>query len=125
MAPTQIERNLMDQLAEAREQIRQLQALLAPAETVRRVGGVYLSRGEALMLTQLRSGETLDKGKLRAAMDARRPEREGGELSSVPVMICRLRRKLAPIGVTIRTDWGRGFFIDAQSRMVLNDATVG
>jgi two-component system cell cycle response regulator CtrA len=37
-------------------------------------------------------------------------------IKTIDVMVCRIRRKLKPYGIDIKTHWGRGFYLPAEIR---------
>lgn len=45
----------------------------------------------------------------------------GAEEKIVDVFVCKIRKKLAPFGINIRTEWGRGWFIDPAERAALQE----
>lgn len=75
--------------------------LLTPSESV--VFGVLLRR------------ETVRKDQIMAAL-YRDFGKDEAEPKIVDVFICKLRRKLLPHGIKIKTMWGQGYFIDAETK---------
>lgn len=43
-------------------------------------------------------------------------QQDEAEIKIVDVLICKLRKKIRPFGVEIRTHWGRGFSLSAEAR---------
>lgn len=43
-------------------------------------------------------------------------EQDEAEIKIVDVFVCKMRRKLAPHGITIETQWGQGYFMGAASK---------
>jgi two-component system, cell cycle response regulator CtrA len=39
----------------------------------------------------------------------------------IDVMICKMRKKLEPFGITINTNWGEGFFMSEESKAKARD----
>ena len=61
----------------------------------------------------------LDKETLRHAMGS-----QAGDSDIVRVMICYIRKKLAPFNVTISSGYRRGFWIDEETRAALRAGAV-
>lgn len=72
---------------------------------------VLVKREEADKTTLHRVIETQ-----RAARINRPDTSEETNPKMVDVMVCNLRKKLKPFGLTINTLWGRGYYLDAQDR---------
>jgi hypothetical protein len=67
--------------------------------------------------------EEADKTTLHRVIETQRAQRanrpddpEETDPKMVDVVICNLRKKLKPFGVTIHTLWGHGYFLDAAGR---------
>ena len=43
----------------------------------------------------------------------------------VDVVICKLRKKLRPLGINIQTLWGHGYYIDSDGRDIVENILVG
>ncbi len=76
----------------------------------------------SFMLVLVKRDEA-DKATLHRVIEAQRAARvnrpdnsEETNPKMVDVMICNLRKKLKPFGLTINTLWGRGYYLDAQGR---------
>ena len=41
---------------------------------------------------------------------------EPGEEKIVDVLICKIRKKIKPYGIDIKTHWGRGYYLPAEIR---------
>lgn len=101
-----------------RERVAQLEAALglsvvAPIEfqlTAKetRVLGVLMARDiatrEAIMLG-LYAGRSTDEA----------------EIKIVDVFVCKMRRKLKPFGIDIKTKWGMGFFLETAQKRQIKD----
>ena len=74
-----------------------------------RIMGVLLSRPEA------------SKDQIMTAL-YRDTHRDEAEIKIVDVFVCKVRRKLKPFGVAIRTIWGVGYAIDEPQRGLLKKA---
>ncbi|MGV2188791.1 helix-turn-helix domain-containing protein [Agrobacterium vitis] len=46
-----------------------------------------------------------------------RTDEEEPEIKIIDVLVCKIRKKLTPLGVTIDTIWGRGYRIIASGRV--------
>ncbi len=82
--------------------------------------GVHLTRAERQMLRALVESSPRIATKS-ALLDALMQGREGDdapEVKIIDVRICKLRQKLAPLGVTITTHWGVGYTIEAPEGFV-------
>jgi two-component system cell cycle response regulator CtrA len=40
------------------------------------------------------------------------------DIKIVDVFVCKMRRKLKPYRIIIQTDWGRGYFLPAESKAI-------
>lgn len=77
----------------------------------------------AFMLVLLRRDEA-DKDTLHYVIETQRALRradnpETTDKKMVDVIICKLRKKLRKFNVDIKTIWGRGYFIDDESRQIV------
>ena len=82
--------------------------------------GLGLRRGEAHILRALMCGRVLSRASLLALAQGR-DLADGPALKTVDVQICRLRKRLGPIGVSITTVWGEGFKLLEPDIARLND----
>lgn len=57
----------------------------------------------------------------RAFRKSRLNSQESTDPKMVDVVICKLRKKVLPYGITIQTLWGHGYFIDAAGRKIVED----
>ena len=48
--------------------------------------------------------------------------RDEAEIKVIDVFVCKVRKKLKPFGITVRTVWGVGYAIDEPQRGLLNRA---
>jgi len=60
----------------------------------------------------------LSKGAAMDALYSTRPDQEP-EAKIVDVFICKLRKKIEPLGIFIDTSWGNGYALRAETRPVL------
>lgn len=101
---------------ELRERIRQIEEQLgmgfvAPmafdfTRTEEAVFGALLARDIA----------TKEMARLAMYADAHRSEDEETDIKIVDVYICKLRKKLKRWDIEIKTAWGRGYYIDADTK---------
>lgn len=88
------------------------------AGTVRFDGGhVSLTVNELALFRALLNakGRTLSKGQILDAMYGSKPSADEPVAESVNVYIHKLRRKLAVLGLEIRTHWGHGYFLESPA----------
>lgn len=86
--------------------------------------GWGLTGSEARLLGALTTRELLTK---EAAMTVLYPnvDADGGpQPKIVDVFICKMRKKLEPVGVCIETVWGRGYRLGAASKAIVAGATA-
>jgi two-component system cell cycle response regulator CtrA len=48
--------------------------------------------------------------------------KDEAEIKIVDVFICKLRRKLKPFGIEIKTVWGQGYMLTAETRAKLRES---
>lgn len=48
-------------------------------------------------------------------------ERDMPDQKIIDVFMCKLRKKLAPHGITIETDWGRGYHLSDETKQIITD----
>lgn len=104
---------------------------LPPAVAAARDIDLMISCMRAFKVTKLMASfmmvllkrEEADKAVLHRVIEAQRASRtsrpdstEETDPKMVDVVICNLRKKLKPYGLTIQTLWGHGYFIDAEGR---------
>lgn len=98
---------------ELQETVRQLQKKLYQPEWVPPLS-FRLTVMEGRILAALMVRQYCSKDDLHLAIsDATGPQTE---VKIVDVFVCKMRRKLAPFGVAIKTDWGRGYHMPAASK---------
>lgn len=112
------ERFLREQLEEAQERIRWLEFALKPPKS-QFVPELRMSRAyEAVLYALLTTSSPLDQEKLRRRIDVALGHFESTAPKSVDVVICRLRKQLGALDppITIRNAWGRGYWMDDESK---------
>ena len=87
-----------------------------------------LTRLEATLMGVLLRRDEADKQTLHGAIEqqrftrATRPDSlDPTDPKMVDVIICKLRKKLKPYEVFIKTIWGRGYYIDGASRKIAHE----
>lgn len=108
-------RRLRDELDEAHETIRQLRRQLAPYEALPD-WVPPLTPVEDTLMRHLLARDLVTAASFSAAipLDALKSH-EGDEDKRIKAYVFRLREILAPIGVRIRTVWGRGYALDRST----------
>lgn len=72
---------------------------------------------EAAMLALMLKRDEVTKAQLHTVIEqSRGAGKEPTEIKMVDVMICKLRKKLSPHTIEIKTMWGLGYFMPRQSR---------
>jgi DNA-binding winged helix-turn-helix (wHTH) protein len=61
----------------------------------------------------------------RALRRSRLNNSETTDPKMVDVVICKLRKKLKPLGINIKTLWGRGYYLNEESRKVAESILTG
>ena len=76
-----------------------------------------LTHQEALVFGVLVNRDLATKDAIMAALYAERvTDEEVPEPKITDVFICKVRKKLKPFGIEIRTVWGQGWALDAETR---------
>ena len=91
-------------------------------------GGFIVAKGEVTRLTESEFNIFLRLWKAKPRMVTReqlmseaywlRNDQDEPDIKIIDVMICKVRKKLLPLGVGIDTVWGRGYRILEQERVV-------
>lgn len=74
---------------------------------------------ESKVMGVLLSRELATKSSIMTALYVDRHDGEVSEAKIVDVFICKIRSKLAPWNIEIKTRWGQGYFIPAAQRREL------
>lgn len=98
---------LRDEVAELRERVRLLEAALVGEWLPPREW--HLTRSEAQIFWLLARREFISREQLVTALYAARPDKDQPVAKIVDVHICKMRRKLDPLGAHIETVYGRGY----------------
>ena len=80
-----------------------------------------LTAHEAKLLGVLCKRPAVTKDGIMAAL-YRDEGRDEPEIKIVDVFVCKLRRKLTPFGVEIKTLWGQGYSMDAENKRRVAEA---
>jgi len=98
-----------------RERLMQLEQLLTGGFDEMPFGG--LTRSEAIVLRAIASAEDgAPRTRIYDLLYATHSSGEVAEPKIIDVLVCKIRRKLAPRGIAIETVWGWGYRIPAESR---------
>ena len=97
-----------------RERIKQLEALLGRRDEVPLC--LPLTRQEACLFGLMRKREVLTKEMAMSALYNHRPDSDGVDAKIIDVFVCKMRKKLKPLGIEIETLWGRGYRITGPSK---------
>lgn len=98
---------MQDSLERLRERVRQLEDALCP-QSVQIPVEWRLTGSEARVFAHLTTRDVATKSGLMLAMYSDRVDDEP-EMKIVDVFVCKLRRKLRPFSIEIRTVWGQGY----------------
>lgn len=111
---------------ELREKVEFLSAALTPPQSL--PIGLHLSASEERLLLTLAGREWASFDVLSAALywDKEEPR----ENQTIRVFVQKVRTKLKPFGITIKTRWGTGYYIEPEDRAKLKqlgsqEAAVG
>jgi two-component system cell cycle response regulator CtrA len=74
-----------------------------------------LTEHETIVMGVLLHRELATKDAIMTALYGGRVD-DAAEAKIVDVFICKMRRKLAPFGIEIKTHWGQGYFIAAPAK---------
>lgn len=108
--PTPTEKALRRRLDEAEEEIERLRQLIPaqmPLQAPREWG---LTRAEEKYLVALLDQKRVDKTAIYNTVYG--DDDSGPEIKIVDVIVCKLRKKLKPLGINIVTVWGRGYEVE-------------
>lgn len=106
---------LRDENEQLRETVRQLQEVLVPARSFcARLG---LTRQEDILFRHLASREIATQRSILLALYSDRADDPPG-WNIVSVMICKMRPKLRPHGISIELVWGVGYRLTGHEKIV-------
>lgn len=91
--------------------------------------GLKLTRLQASFMMVLLKRNEVDKDTLHHVVESQRAIRqsrpdnmEETDPKMVDVVICNMRKRLKPLGISITTVWGHGYFLNDISRKVVENA---
>jgi hypothetical protein len=125
VSPEQQISELREQLAEARETIRQLQEQLGSTTTRKFYDGISLTRREGVVLNMLMTADSLCSRE-RLLIGLYGPDAAADHnLNNISVAVCFLRKKLKPHGVEIPPIvYGEGYVMSKESKERLRSLEV-
>lgn len=97
-----------------RERVRQLEAVLTNGYERLPIGGLTCTEAAVLAVIAAADGGA-PKERILEAIYAWRSDREVPQPKILDVYVCKMRRKLAPLGVEIETVWGWGYRLPSES----------
>lgn len=100
-----------------REHLRQIVKAHGQNDRLSYSVSLRITRQEASVLCLLVRRGIVSIEQFRALIDSR----EGFDSNILTTLVCRLRRKIEPLGARIGTSWGSGYFMDGQSRQIIRD----
>lgn len=106
---------LREQLDTAHERIRQLEELLAPRVSFPVEWRLTPTEAKLLAALIKRRGLVATESLLTLVYD----DPDGKTVRDLAVVICKVRKKLRPQGVTIFNVWAQGFGLDEESRAIV------
>jgi DNA-binding response OmpR family regulator len=121
--PTDRIANLLEELAEARETIRQLREGLT-VSTAPRYRGLSASVAErAIIEALLRAPGLMHRDTLNDLLDITLHRIDAVDPKVINVQVCRLRRKLAALvpPIEIQTAWGDGYYMTDENKERIRD----
>jgi DNA-binding response OmpR family regulator len=122
-ALAEVER-LRAEVSRLQDRVEQLEEVLGTGdddlELIRRaVPALTTSERKLLGAIHKRRGRVATKDILFEALYGDRPECDQPHAKTVEVLMSKLRGKVAPLGIVIRTEYGSGYFMDAFDRLRL------
>lgn len=101
-------------MAELRDKVRSLEALIAPRLTLPVEWG--LTQKEAMLVCLMVGRDIVSKDYAIMAMYALNTGDEIPDQKIIDVFACKVRKKLKPFGVKIITHWGQGYSLEPSVR---------
>lgn len=108
---------LRERLAEAEETIRQLREL-GRRETTLLFTGLHLTKREAVLVATLMQSRIVSRLDLWRILQQTSQKNEVCP-EAVSILIHRVRRRLKDVGVEVKNEWGRGYYISDQHKQIL------
>lgn len=113
-----IEATLKDQLDEALERIRQLEEELRGSVEAWPADWGITNQQRTLMAALMRH-DMVNKESFHFSLYGHRNNPPG--IKIIDVLICKLRKRLNDIGITIHTLWGKGYFISPEDKAFIRE----
>lgn len=114
---------LEDENAVLQMHVDDLKKLFGSEIPIPRVFG--LTGKESMLLQILVARPTVKKTDLMSIYEVNYASEEVPEIKIIDVFVCKMRKKLQPFDITIRTHWGNGYFLSTEDReKVKNMASV-
>lgn len=108
-------RTLRDENDRLREQIAALRGALCECPPFPEEW--RLSRSQTRVFSVLVRQPCPSRDAIMTALYSDRPAADAVfDTKLVDIFICKIRRKIRPFGITIRTEWGHGYALDAATR---------
>ncbi len=85
------------------------------------VGVAKMTRGEAAVAAAIARNGRANRAAIWHALYGGMGDDEQREPKIIDVFVCKLRKKLGPVGITIETIWGSGYSMSAESIGRLNE----
>ncbi len=112
---------LREEIETLREINRQLREAITPCGVEVPDTLPPLSRSEVAVFRCLVRSQVATPEMLRLALYSDRAQDWPGDGNIVSVFVCRIRRKLRPLGINIRTHWGHGYSLDDRERFLVSE----
>jgi two-component system cell cycle response regulator CtrA len=107
----------MTRVLELEDRIAELEEILGL--NIKLPGELALTKTLTQMAGLLIKKEVVSSDMFYDAIYGGRPECDQPLLKIIDVQLCKLRKQLALVDVTIRNRWGRGWYLDAADRAKL------
>ncbi len=75
-----------------------------------------LTRNEAVIFGLLLKGQLVRRSSMMEELYLH--EQDEADIKIVDVWVCKMRRKLKPYGIEIQTQWGQGYFLSPESKLI-------
>lgn len=114
MTPSRSEIAMRERIEELEELVRQLKEQLVPPLTFPLQFKLTSSETNLLAFLYARAPHVIPRERINAALwldDGVAPY-----VKIIDVLVCKLRKKLAPFGVDVETSWGVGYRLSASAR---------
>lgn len=110
-------RELLAENTALRDRVESLESILTadvPAAAV-----ADLTKTESQLLGLLKKRPMVTKPQVMEVLYGARIEKDCPEEKIVDVFVCKMRKKLNPLGIEIETVWGQGYQLNAAGRQAL------